>query len=89
MHGRHLGYKNVAVIEGWPQNRGFLSTILNGNAVGTKVSGRYGEGGRLSGVAVKRGSTGSTLLHTGMSITVFDFLLSVGNQGHWSSSHAP
>ena len=44
-------------VEGWPLNRGFLSTILNGDAVGTKVSGRYRQGGRSSGVAVKRGST--------------------------------
>ena len=51
--GRHLGPKNVAVIEGWPQNRGSLSIILNGNAVGTKVSGRYREGGRLSGVLMR------------------------------------
>ena len=46
----------MAVIERWPPNRGFLSTILNGDAVGTKARGRR-EGGRLSGVAVKRGST--------------------------------
>ena len=44
---------------GWPDSRkrGFLSTILNGDAVGTKVNGRYRQGGRLSGVAVKRSST--------------------------------
>ena len=47
----------MAVIERWPLNRGFLSTTLNGDAVGTKASGRYREGGRLSGVAVKKGST--------------------------------
>ena len=41
----------------WPQIRGFLSTILYGHAVGTKVSGRYIQGGRSSGVSVKRGST--------------------------------
>ena len=57
MDGRHSGRKNVAVIEGWLLNRGFLSTILNGDAVGTKASGRYREVGCLSGVAVKRGST--------------------------------
>ena len=39
----------MVVIERWPPNRGFLSTILNGDAVGTKPSGRYREGGRLSG----------------------------------------
>ena len=37
--------------------RGFLSIILNGDAVGTKVSGRCRQGGRLSEVVVKRGST--------------------------------
>ena len=40
----------------WP-TRGFLSTILYGDAIRTKVSGRYRQGGRSSGVAVKRGST--------------------------------
>ena len=54
--GHHLGPKSVAVIR-WPQIRGFLSIILYGDAVGTKVSGRYRQGGRSSGVAVKRGST--------------------------------
>ena len=44
-------------VEGWPPTRGFLSTILYGDAIGTKVSGRYRQGGRPSGVAVKRGST--------------------------------
>ena len=34
------------VVEGWPQIRGFLSIILYGDAVGTKVSGRYRQGGR-------------------------------------------
>ena len=28
-------------VKGWPQVRGFLSTILYGHAVRTKVSGRY------------------------------------------------
>ena len=44
-------------VEGWLPTRGFLSTILYGDAIGTKVSGRYRQGGRPSGVAVKRGST--------------------------------
>ena len=48
-------------VEGWPHIRGFVSTVLYGDAFGTKVSGRYREGGRLSGVAVKRGSTVYTL----------------------------
>ena len=38
-------------------NQGFLSTIVYGDAVGTKVSGRIRQCGRPSGVAVKRGST--------------------------------
>ena len=29
----------------WPRNRGFLSTILNGDAVGTKVSVRHRQSG--------------------------------------------
>ena len=37
--------------------RGFLSTILNGDAVGTKVSVSHRQGGRSSEVVVKRGST--------------------------------
>ena len=44
-------------VEGWPPTRGFLRTLLYGDAIGTKVSGRYRQGGRPSGVAVKRGST--------------------------------
>ena len=44
-------------VEGWPPTRDFLSTILYGDAIRTKVSGRYRQGGRSSGVAVKRGST--------------------------------
>ena len=47
----------MAVVERWPANGGFLGTILYGDAVGTKVSGCYREGGRLAGVAIKRGST--------------------------------
>ena len=60
----HLEPKNVAVIEvwpyiveRWPRNRDFSSSILNGDAVGIKVNGRYREGGRLSEVAIERGST--------------------------------
>ena len=44
-------------VERWPQIRGFLSAILNGHAIGTKVSGRYRQGGRTLEVVVKRGST--------------------------------
>ena len=49
----------MAIIEGWPYLKGFvLSNILNGDAIGTKVSTtRYREGGCSSGVAIKRGST--------------------------------
>ena len=39
-------------VERWPPNRGFLCTILNSNAVGTKVSGRLRQGGRPSGVVI-------------------------------------
>ena len=57
--GHHLGQKMWPLygVERWPRNRGFLCTILNSNAVGTKVSGRLRQGGRRSGEAVKRGST--------------------------------
>ena len=44
-------------VERWPQIRGFLSAILNGHAIRTKVSGRYRQGGRTLEVVVKRGST--------------------------------
>ena len=37
--------------------QGFFCTIPYGNVMGTKVSGRNRQGGHLSGVAVKRGST--------------------------------
>ena len=35
----------------------YLNTILNGDAVGTKVSACHRQGGRSSEVVVKRGST--------------------------------
>ena len=38
----------------WLHVRGFVSTVSYGDAFRTKVSGRYREGGRLSGVTVKR-----------------------------------
>ena len=61
--GHHLGPKTWPLygVERWPQIRGFLSTIIYGDAVGTKVSGRSRQGGRSSGVAVKRGSTVDTV----------------------------
>ena len=30
-------------VEGWPHIRGFVNTVLYGDAFGTKVSGRYRE----------------------------------------------
>ena len=51
------GHKSVVVVDKWSPSRGFLSTVLNGDAVGTKVSSRDREGGRLPVVAFKRGST--------------------------------
>ena len=42
-------------VEGWPHIRGFVSTVLYGDAFRTKVSGRHREGSRLSGVAIKEG----------------------------------
>ena len=44
-------------VERWLQSRGFLSTILNGGAVRTKVSVCHRQGGHSSEVVVKRGST--------------------------------
>ena len=38
----------MAAVKWWPQNRGLLSTALNGDVVGTKVSGRYREGDQFS-----------------------------------------
>ena len=43
--------------------QGFLSTILNGDAAGTKMSVRHRQGGCSSEVAVKRGSTVQTKKH--------------------------
>ena len=37
--------------------QGFLMYYTKGDAIGTKVSVRYRESGRLSGVVVKRGFT--------------------------------
>ena len=55
----HLGSKSAAII--WSRevaaNQGFLKYYLNGDAVGTKVSGRYRQGGHSSEVVVKKGST--------------------------------
>ena len=56
-----LGPRKLAVIQSREvaTKQGFLnySTILNSDAVGTKVSVCYRQGGRESGVVVKRGST--------------------------------
>ena len=46
-----IGTKDFGNYRGVATNRGFI------NAVGTKVSGHYREGGHLTGVAIKRGST--------------------------------
>ena len=56
MRGHHRGMKFWPLyIEGWPYLRGFvLCNILNGDAIGTKVSGHYREGGRSSGVVIIR-----------------------------------
>ena len=60
-----LGPRKLSVI--WSREvaakQGFLSTILNGNAVGTKMSVRHRQGGCSSKVAVKRGSTVQTKKH--------------------------
>ena len=55
----HLGPQKAAVIRSREVAaiQGFLKYYLNGDAVGTKVSVRNRQGGRYSGVAVKRGST--------------------------------
>ena len=57
--GHHLGQKMVPVIRsrGVAAKQGFLKYYTKGDAIGTKVSVRYRESGRLSGVVVKRGST--------------------------------
>ena len=47
-------------IEGCPK-WGFLTYCSKGDAIGTKVSVRYRESGRLLGVVVKRGSTVYTM----------------------------
>ena len=55
----HLGSKCAAIIRSREvaENQGFLSTILNGDAVGIQVSGHYRQGGRSSEVVVERSST--------------------------------
>ena len=57
--GHHLGPGRVAIIQsrGVAAKPGFLMYFTKGDAIGTKVSVRYRESGRLSGVVVKRGST--------------------------------
>ena len=50
-----MGPKILAIVEGWPQISGFISTVFN--AEGNTVSGLYREGGRSLGVVIKRGST--------------------------------
>ena len=58
--GEHyLGPEIAAVIRsrGVATKQGFLMYYSKGDAIGTKVSVRYGRSGRLSEVVVKRGST--------------------------------
>ena len=50
-----IGTKDFGLYREVATNQGFYMYYLN--AVGTKVSGHYREGGRSSGVAIKRGST--------------------------------
>ena len=45
---------------------GCPSYILNGDVIRTKVSGHYREGGRSSGVAIKRGSTVVVIITCGL-----------------------
>ena len=44
----HSREGSKAAVKWWPQNRGLLSTALNGDVVGTKVSGHYREGDQFS-----------------------------------------
>ena len=57
--GHHLGPERVAVVRnrGVAAKQGFLMYYTKGIAIGTEVSVRYKESGRLSGLVVKRGST--------------------------------
>ena len=65
--------------------QGVFMYYSNRDAIGTKVSGRNRQGGRLSGVAVKRGSTvvfGSvTLCHPKINNNILElmFFSSAGN----------
>ena len=50
-----VGTKDFGHYRGVATNQGFYKYHFN--AMGTKVSGHYREGGLSSGVAIKRGST--------------------------------
>ena len=54
-----MGPERAAVVRsgGVAAKRGFLMYYTKGVAIGTEVSVRYRESGRLSGVVVERGST--------------------------------
>ena len=54
-----MGPEKVAVVRSrWvAAKQGFLMYYTKGVAIGTEVSVRYKEGGRFSGVVVKRGFT--------------------------------
>ena len=54
-----MGPERAAVVRsrGVAAKQGFLMYYTKGVAIGTEISVRYKESGRLSGVVVKRGST--------------------------------
>ena len=56
-----IGIKDFGHYKGTATNQGFYKYYFN--AVGTKVSGHYREGGHSLGVAIKRGSTVIILYH--------------------------
>ncbi len=66
---QRFGRRNPAIIQsrGVAANQGSRVDYRNVDAAGTKVSGRFRQGGRRSGVVVKRGST----------VKVFTILLSI------------
>ena len=83
-----MGPKMVAVIRsrGAAAEQGFFMYYTKGDAIGTKVSVRYRESGRLSGVVVKRGSTVHVLLGSGATMSMAILLngssiIDTGNKG--------
>ena len=59
-----MGPERAAVVRsrGVAAKEGFIIYYTKGIAIGTEVTVRYKESGRLSGVVVKRGSTVYTIL---------------------------